>query len=76
MPYIVQRIILKSGEIITERALPNGGTLVNADSPVVGDVLEISLNGKIMMIEIIWGRWAEHEDIDPEHVFRLRAKEL
>jgi hypothetical protein len=76
MPYIVQRIILKSGELITEKALPNGGTLVNANSPVVGDVLEISVNGKTMMVEIIWGRWAEHTDIDPKHVFRLRAREL
>lgn len=36
MPYRIQRIILKTGELITERTLPDGGSLINEDSPVVG----------------------------------------
>jgi hypothetical protein len=76
MPYVVKRIITKSGKIISEKTQPNGGVIIDSESPVVGDVIAIQVDGKEMMVEMIWGRWAAHTDIDSSHLFRLRAKEL
>lgn len=76
MPYRIKRILLKSGEILTERALPDGGTVIQGPAPVVGDVVETAVRGHTMKVEIIWGHWAERRSLDPDVVVPLRAKEL
>jgi hypothetical protein len=76
MPYRIKRIILKSGELVTERTLPNGGILVDAEAPVVGDVVETVVHGQSTMAEIVWGNWADRRQRNPDVIVPLRAKEL
>jgi len=76
MPYRIKRILLKTGEIVTERTLPNGGILVDGEAPVVGDVVETIVRGQPMKVEIIWGHWADRRSRNPYVVVPLRAKEL
>ncbi len=76
MPYRIKRILLKTGEIVTERTLPGGGILVDGDAPVVGDVVETTVLGQPMKVEIIWGHWAERRQTNPDVIVPLRAKEL
>ncbi|MGX8008101.1 hypothetical protein ACVDG8_003385 [Mesorhizobium sp. ORM8.1] len=76
MPYRIKRILLKTGEIITERTLPKGGILIDADAPVVGDVVETIVRGQSMKVEIIWGNWADRRQQNPDVIVPLRAKEL
>ncbi|MER8566442.1 hypothetical protein NKH85_14775 [Mesorhizobium sp. M0924] len=76
MPYRIKRILLKTGEILTERTLLGGGILVDEEAPVVGDIVETTVRGQPMKVEIIWGHWADRRSSNPDMIVPLRAKEV
>lgn len=76
MPYRIKRILLKTGELLTERTLPDGGILADAEAPVVGDVVETTVFGRPMKVEIVWGHWAGRRPHNPDAIVPLRATEL
>jgi len=46
MPYWVKRILLKSGELVTERELPPDENRFDGPAPVVGDVITVTCRGR------------------------------
>jgi hypothetical protein len=57
MPYWVKRIVLKSGELVTERELRADENLSQDPAPVVGDKISVSYRGRTFQAEVVWGNW-------------------
>jgi hypothetical protein len=53
MPYWIKRIILKSGELVTEKELRLDENKFEGSAPVVGDKLLIKCRGRSFQAEII-----------------------
>ena len=74
MPYHVKRILLKSGELITERELGDGYAYSDRHAPVVGDILMVTYRGREFPAKVVWGNWPGREhgfDVVP-----LRVEEI
>ena len=77
MSYWVKRIILKSGEIVTEKELPPDQNRFYGKPPVVGDEIFVRCRGRSFKAEVIWGSWHKtYETYNPNIVVPLRVKEL
>ena len=77
MAYWVKRILLKTGEIVTERELRKDENLFQGPAPVVGDILSVSCRGRTLKARVIWGNWpGRNETRDPNIVVLLRVEEL
>lgn len=77
MAYWVKRIQLKSGQLVTERELRKDENFSNADAPVVGDIIEVSFNGRTFLADVIWGNWpGRNEQRDPGTVVPIRVREI
>jgi hypothetical protein len=74
MPFWVKRILLKSGELLTERELSPDENRFEGPAPVVGDVLTVTANGRRFDAKVIWGNWPgrEHGDVEVP----IRVEEL
>jgi hypothetical protein len=57
MAYWVKRILLKSGELVTERELRQDENVFEGPAPVVGDTLTVSCRGRQFTAKAIWGHW-------------------
>ncbi len=57
MEYWVKRIILKSGEVVTERELLPTENLFKGMVPVVGDTLTVRCRGREFAARVVWGNW-------------------
>ncbi|MDZ5646525.1 hypothetical protein [Nitrospirillum sp. BR 11828] len=73
MAYWVKRILLKSGELVTERELRQDENLFEGPTPVVGDILHVSCRGRRFTAKVIWGHWPEHIETD---LTPLRVEEI
>ena len=74
MPFWVKRILLKSGELLTERELSPDENRFEGTPPVVGDVLTVTANGRSFEATVIWGNWPDRDHGDA--VVPIRVEEL
>jgi hypothetical protein len=74
MPFWVKRILLKSGELLTERELSPDENRFDGQPPVVGDILSVTTNGRTFDAKVIWGNWPERQHGDA--VVPIRVEEL
>jgi hypothetical protein len=77
MAFWVSRIVLKSGELATERELRLDENYFDGPAPVVGDRLTVLYQGRAFEAEVIWGNWPGlNEKRNPSDVARLRVAEV
>lgn len=76
MSYWVKRILLKSGEVVTERELGRDENFFDGLAPVVGETLQVSCRGRNFDARVVWGNWSESRTIDPNIVVPLRVQEI
>jgi hypothetical protein len=77
MAYWIKRIILKSGEIVTERELRPDENRSDDAPPVVGDEITVTCRGRSFRAKVIWGNWEKNTDkLDPRTVVPLRVEEI
>jgi hypothetical protein len=77
MTYWVKRVILKGGELVTERELRPEENRFDGPAPVVGDTFTVTVRGRTFTAEVVWGNWpGRADDLDPQVVVPLRVKEL
>jgi len=74
MPFWVKRIVLKSGELLTERELPPEDNRFAGPPPVVGDILTVSARGRTFQARVIWGNWPGREH--GETLLPIRVEEI
>jgi hypothetical protein len=77
MPYWVKRIVLKDGEIVTERELEQNENLFEDDPAlVVGDLLAVSCRGRTFEAKVVWGNWpGQDSHREPGTIVPLRVEE-
>jgi hypothetical protein len=75
MPYWVKRIMLKSGELVTERELRPDENFSDGEPPVVGDEITISCRGRSFRAKVVWGNWPKTMRY-PNKVVPLRVEEI
>lgn len=77
MAYWVKRIILKSGEVVTERELRADQNYSDSEAPVVGDEITVNCRGRSFRAKVVWGSWPKNDGIgDPSKVIPLRVEEV
>jgi hypothetical protein len=54
MGYWVKRIILKDGEVVTERELREDENRFDGPAPAIGDMIEVQCRGRKLMAEVVW----------------------
>lgn len=75
MTYWVKRIMLKTGELVTERELPRDENLFEGPTPVVGDNILVTYRGRKFEALVIWGNWPGRE-AQPGVVVPSRVEEI
>ena len=75
MTYWVKRIMLKSGEIITERELRHDENLFAGPAPIVGDKMIVACRGRKFEARVVWGNWSGREHSE-ETIVPLRVEEI
>lgn len=77
MPYWVKRILLKSGELVTEHELREHENRFDGPAPVVGDQVTLVCRGRQFDAKVIWGSWPGRTDIaNTSAVVPIRVEEL
>ena len=76
MKYWVKRIMLKSGEVVTERELLPTENLFEGEPPVVGDTLKFCCRGREFTAKVVWGNWPGRVYQLPHQVLPLRVEEV
>ena len=77
MPYWVKRILLKSGELVTERELRQDENRFDGEAPVVGDAITVTCRGRTFIAKVAWGNWpGRNETRSPETLVLLRVEEV
>jgi len=75
MGYWIKRIVLKSGEVVTERELRQDENRFDGPIPVVGDLLEVECRGRKFTARVAWGNWPGRVHPD-DAIIPLRVYEL
>lgn len=77
MTYLVKRIVLKDGRLLTERDLDAPAYTFEGAPPVVGEVLEFLHGGRPFSAKVIWGNWpGQSEQRHPSEIVPIRVEEL
>lgn len=77
MPYWVKRIILKTGELVTERELRSDENWFDGEPPVVGDEITVKCRGRSFRAKVVWGNWPKSDRAqDPNQIVPLRVEEV
>jgi hypothetical protein len=74
MAYWIKRIVLKTGEIVTEQELREEDTRHEGPPPVVGDIIDVECRGRRFLAKVIWGSWPGRPQPE-EAVIPLRVAE-
>lgn len=75
MAYWVKRILLKSGELVTERELGTDANASSAEAPIVGDEITVTCRGRTFRAGVVWGNWPDRSQ-DRSTVVQLRVEEI
>jgi len=77
MPFWIKRVLLKSGELVTERELRPDQNRFDGPAPVVGDTVLVECRGRFFNTKVIWGNWPGGNDSrDPSVIVPLRVEEI
>ena len=77
MAYWVKRIILKSGEVVTERELRPDQNYSDGEPPVVGEEITVNCRGRDFRAKVVWGSRPKNDGLDdPSKVVPLRVEEV
>lgn len=77
MTFLVKRIVLKDGRLLTERDLDARAYTFEGPAPVVGDVVEINHDGRPLSAKVIWGNWpGQAGQRHPLEIVPIRVEEL
>ena len=77
MAYWVKRIILKTGEVVTERELRSNENLFDGAAPYCGDKITVTCRGRSFEARVVWGNWpGRNEGRPPDVVVPLRVEEV
>ena len=77
MTYWVKRIMLKTGEVVTERDLRHDENLFEGPAPVVGDKIVVVCRGRTFEARVIWGNWPGREvGREDATIVPLRVEEI
>jgi hypothetical protein len=77
MSYWVQRIVLGSGEVVTERELKGDENYSDETPPVMGDRMTVTCRGRLFAAEVIKGPTREQRERGlPAGVYPLRVSEV
>jgi hypothetical protein len=75
MPYQIKRILLKSGELITEHEPDRSIVVIDGPAPVVGDIVTADFRGRRFSAKVIWGNW-QGRDHSADEIVPLRVEEI
>jgi hypothetical protein len=75
MPFWVKRIVLKNGEIVTERELRPDENFSPGKVPMVGDEILVTCRGRTFKARVIKGDCGR-KDIPPDQVVPIRVGEI
>jgi hypothetical protein len=75
MAYWIKRIILKTGEVVTEAELSPEMNRSDGPAPLVGDIVTVTCRGRTFQARIVVGSYPGRE-YPPELVLSLRAEEI
>jgi len=75
MAYWIKRILLKTGEIVTERELRPDENLFDGPPLVVGDKLFVTCRDRKFEARVIWGNWPGRVHL-PNTTVLLRVEEI
>ena len=76
MTFWVKRILLKTGEIVTERELRPDENLFEGQAPVAGAKLRVTCRGRSFDAEVVVGRFPERPEPDEGKIYPIRVKEI
>ncbi len=77
MAYWVKRIVLKTGELVTERELQPEENFFSGTTPKVGDELTVTCRGRTFKARVIWGNWDDGKSRrQKDEVAPLRVEEI
>lgn len=77
MAYRVKRILLKTGEVVTERELQSDENLFQGQAPMVGDRITVTCRGRSFEARVIWGNWqGRNEGRTLDVVVPLRVEKI
>lgn len=77
MAYWVKRVLLKTGEVVTERELRSDENLFQGQAPIVGDNITVTCRGRSFEARVVWGNWQrQSEGRVPDMVIPLRVEEI
>ncbi|MGS0646070.1 hypothetical protein ACU81Q_00335 [Komagataeibacter melomenusus] len=74
MRYWIKRILLQSGEVVTERELRADQNFFNGPVPIVGDMVEVECRGRTFAAKVVWGHWPGRHHA-PDTIIPLRVEE-
>ena len=75
MPYWVKRILLKSGDLVTEKELGRDENYFQGRAPIVGDVINVRCHGRNFDARVVWGKLPGRNHA-AETVVPLRVEEI
>lgn len=75
MTYWVKRILLKTGELVTERELRSDENLFKGLAPVAGDRLKVTCRGREFEAIVVVGRFPDRPDPHNETIYPIRVEE-
>lgn len=75
MAYWVKRVILKTGEVVTERELRRDENSSPDPAPVVGDEITVSCRGRTFRARVVWGNWPDRVH-DSNEIVPIRVEEV
>jgi hypothetical protein len=76
MAYWVKRILLKTGELITERELRADENLFDGMAPIAGETLQVTFRGRSFVAEVVVGRFPDRPAPIEEMVYPIRVREI
>ena len=76
MTYWVKRILLKTGEVVTERELQPDENLFDGLAPVADDKLNVTCRGRTFEAKVIVGRFPERPEPDKGTIYPIRVEEI
>lgn len=77
MTFCVKRILLKNGDLITEREMSPNEHVFDGPTPVVGDIISMKFRGGRLNARVIWGNWSGREGLNPpDLIVPLRVEEI
>ena len=76
MTYWVKRIMLRDGEIVTERELRRDENLFEGPAPVVGEQMTVKCRGRTFEARVVWGNWPGRETSEQAMIIPLRVEEI